>query len=1048
MERIIHWFSKNHVAANFLMLIVLLLGLSTWFQIRKEIFPETSIGLITVQIPYPSATPEEVERGVVIPVEEAVQGLDGIERMTSTAVQNIGVVSLEVESDYDVQKLLDEVKAKVDAIDQFAENSEKPIYQEVLLKNQVLNVAVSADVDEKGLRELAEKVRDELLLLEEVSQAEVAGIRPYEISIEVSELQLRELGLTIDQVSQLIRRSSIDLPGGSLKTEAGEVLIRTEGKKYTASDFGKISLVTKMDGSVLRLGDIAKITDGFAEVDLDTSFDGRPAILVKVFRTGNEDTLKIAQAIKTFINEESKQVFPEGVDLEIWKDDSTFLAGRLALLGKNGITGLILVFIVLALFLRPSLALLVSIGIPVSFAGAVLVMPYTGISINMISLFAFILVLGIVVDDAIVVGENVFSRMRKGEDPKDAAPRGTHEVGVVVIFGILTTAVAFTPMLGLSGVSGKIWPNIPLIVIPTLLFSLVQSKLVLPAHLALLPKLDPNREVGAILNFQRKFSRGLESFVDNYYRPFLKIALGARYIVLLLFVCMLVLTVSVIKNKWIKFIFFPKVEADIFSAVIELDKGVAFKETKAVIKKIEQATVVLDKEFGGTKEEPFLVHTLASAGNQPLQTGFDGVGGVPTDTNIGQVTCELLPSAKRPKVSAEDVVSRWRELVGPIPGAVVASFATESAGGGNAIDLELAGADEAQLEAATNEVMRALRNYDGIIDISSSSRPGRRQLELDVLPRGEAMGLRLSDIARQVRQGFYGEEVQTLQRGRDEVKVMVRYPKEERVSLADLNNMKITTATGSRVPFSEVAKATFGRGNSTIRRAERQRSVTITADIDRKTGVNSGEVVADMLNTETGTLGTLSKKYPTVRYQFQGEQKDQRQSMSELTRGLGLALLIMYVLMAIPLSSYVQPLIIMSVIPFGIVGAVIGHIFMRTDLSIMSMCGIVALSGVVVNDSLVLVDYVNRWRKKGGKIIDAAIEAGTRRFRPILLTSLTTFAGLSPMLLETDMQAQFLIPMAISLGFGILFATLITLILVPCIYVLLEDVRRFFSKKK
>jgi len=1067
MENVIHWFSRNHVAANFIMLLVLVLGISTWFGIRKEIFPETSVGVIAISVPYPNATPLEVERGVVIPIEEAIQDLEGIDRMGSTAAQNVGVVTLEVDSNFDLRQLLDNVKTRIDAVDNFAENAEQPVYEEILLKMQVLNVAVSADTDEGTLRGLAEQVRDELLNLEDVTQVEIAGTRPFEIGIEVSETRLRELGLTFDAIANAVRLSSLDLPGGSIKTAAGEVLIRTEGRRYSADEFASITVSTQPDGSVLKLGEVATITDGFEEVDLETRFDGRPALLVKVFRTGNEDTLKVAAAVKKFINERAPTILPAGVELEVWKDDSVLLDGRLKLLGKNGLTGLILVFIVLALFLRPSLALLVSIGIPVSFAGAVLLMPYTGISINMISLFAFILVLGIVVDDAIVVGENVFSRMRKGEDPKIAAPKGTHEVGMVVIFGILTTAVAFTPMLGLSGVSGKIWPNIPLIVIPTLIFSLFQSKLVLPAHLALLRKLDPDRPLGPIMRFQNRFSRGLEGFINRFYRPLLRVALEARYLVLLIFVAVFAVVMAVPANGWLKFQFFPAMEADVITAKLELAEGVAIADTAAVINRMEAAARQLEEEYGGADDgRPFVRHILTSIGNQPFQVGFDGIAGTPTDTHLGQVTCELRTD--RGGVSVDSVVSRWREIVGPVPGAVVLTFASEAAGGGNAIDLEISGPDEDRLAEAAQVITDALDAYPGVIDISSSNRPGKRQIEIEILPRGEALGLRLGDVARQVRQGFYGEEAQRLQRGRDEVKVMVRYPKDARESLADLENMRIRTRTGEEVPFSAVATASFGRGYSAIRRADRRRAVSITADIDALSAANATEVVASLEEgtkevkqttlgnftawlkalagkepepTEIGALGILKRDFPEVSYGFQGEQKDQRQSVQEIMRGFLLALLVMYVLMAIPLGSYVQPLIIMSVIPFGVVGAVIGHIIMRTDLSIMSMCGIVALAGVVVNDSLVLVDYVNRWRKKGGTLVEAAWEAGAARFRPILLTSLTTFAGLTPMLFETDLQARFLIPMAISLGFGILFATLITLILVPCIYLVLEDIR-------
>ncbi len=1083
MEQAIYWFTRNHVAANFLMVILIIWGAFTWPKLKKEIFPETSLDTIAVQVPYPNATPDEVEKGIVIPIEEAIQDVDGIERIRSTAALGMGVVTVEVANGYAVRNVMDDVKTRVDAIQNLAEDAEEPVLEEIVLKSQVMSVAVAADTDEKTLRGIAERVRDGLLVWDggatRITQAELGGVRNYEVSIEVSEETLRQYGLTFSQVADAVRRSSLDLPGGSVRTDAGEVLIRTEARRYFAPDFEDIPVVTRPDGSTVRLADIAVIRDDFEETDIESRFDGRPSMLINVFRVGNEDTLKVAETVKRYIAEVAPLMVPEGVSLEIWKDDSLYLKGRMNLLGKNGIMGLLLVAVVLALFLRPSLALLVALGIPVSFAGAVALMPYLGVSINMISLFAFILVLGIVVDDAIVVGENVYRRIRDGEDPREAAPKGTHEVGVVVTFGVLTTMVAFTPMLGLSGVSGKIWPNIPLIVIPVLLFSLIQSKLILPSHLALLKANDPDSRPGPILRFQRFFSRGLERFVERVYRPSLRVALAHRYLVLCGFVAVFISVMSAVFTGHVKFQFFPEVEADIVTAKLTLPKGVPFEETRRQVERIEAAAAKLDEAFG----QSLVRHTLASAGTQPFQIGFEAVAGVPTSTNIGEVTIELTPSAER-DITGQEVVSKWRELTGGIPGAVELSFRTEAAGGGNAIDLEVSGPNLDDLEAATGEIKGLLEDYDGVIDIADSNLEGKQELKLALLPGAESLGLRLEDVARQVRQGFYGDEIQRLQRGRNEVKVFVRYPREERRSIADLSNMRIRLGDGTEVPFSQVATFGYGRSYATIERSDRQRTIKITADVDKAKGVNANEVVAALTRegvarkshlgqwvaniraelgiperavkpVEPGPLVKIRERFPSVTYSFEGEQKDQAESVQQMGQKFLLALLAMYVLMAVPLKSYIQPIIVMSVIPFGLVGAVLGHIFMGlvldpslAILSIMSMCGIVALAGVVVNDSLVLVDYVNRHRNDGLGLAHAVREAGARRFRPILLTSLTTFAGLTPMLLETDIQARFLIPMAVSLSFGILFATCITLILVPCVYLMLEDVKRVATGRK
>ena len=1037
------------------MAAILIAGITTWFKLKKEIFPETSTNVVSVSVPYPGATPGEVEKGVCIPIEEAIRDVEGIDIMRSTAANSYGVVYVEVSDDSNVRDVLDDIKTRVDSIENFAENTESPLYEEVLIKNQVLTVAISADTDERTLRGYAERIRDGILTHNPpkptswinriassfrgssgVSQVELSGLRKYEISIELSEDNMRAYGVTFATIADAVRASSIDLPGGAVRTEAGEILIKAESKRYSSADFEKIPVITRADGTVVFLGDIATILDEFEDVDLISRFNGKNAATLQVFRVGKEDTLEVAESARSYLKEVREQL-PKGVEVEVWNDNSKYLRGRLDLLRKNALWGLLLVLLILSLFLRPSLAALVTIGIPISFAGAIWMMPTTGISINMITLFAFILVLGIVVDDAIVVGENVYRRIRKGENPRDASWRGTHEVGVVVIFGVLTTAVAFTPMLGISGVSGKIWRNIPWIVIPTLLFSLIQSKLILPAHLALLRPANNEESRNPILKLQRKVAQGMETFIDKFYRPILKMALGSRYVVITIFIALFFIAIGLVRGERIKWEFFPEVEAEIISAKVKMVEGVAFETTSAAVTRIEEAAIKLNEKYANSSGQALIINMLATVGSQPFKTGFSPV--TPTGDNLGEVALEILPGSNR-AVSARELAAEWRKLTGPIPGTSEISFQSQSAGSGNAIDLELSGDDMEQLIMATEEVKDSLSKIEGIIDISDSNTLGKRQVVLkSLLPAGESMGLRLSDVATQLRQGFYGEEVQRLQRGRDEVKVMVRYPKRDRSSLEDVEQIKIRTRAGDEVPLSALVNFEEGRSKSVIRRTERVRAIRIAADIDRGNPKANANRARRTLENETLTV--LAERFPGINYAFYGEQKDQARSMEELRSSSVFALLAVFVLMAIPLRSYVQPLIVMSVIPFGIVGSILGHILMGANISIMSMCGIVALSGVVVNDSLVLVDYVNRHRIKGDSVISAAWEAGAARFRPIILTSLTTFAGLSPMLFETDLQAKFLIPMAISLGFGILFATAITLILVPSIYLVLEDLK-------
>ncbi|MFC4995426.1 efflux RND transporter permease subunit [Rubritalea tangerina] len=1064
MEGMIKWFSRNHVAGNFLMLVILIAGITTWFKLKKEVFPETSLDAVTVSVPFPNATPEEVEDGILLPLEDAVADVDGVKRYTSTATEGLGALTVEVENGYDVRNVMDDVKGRVDAISIFPEQAEKPIVEELLLSYQVMSVAVSADVDEMSLRRMAEQVRDGLLNYRapepdsfferldqalrgkpDITKASLANVRPYEISIEIPEETLRRHGLTLNQVANALRAASLDLPAGSVREKSGEVVVRVKGKVKVAADFAEVVVVSSETGEQLVLGEIAKIVDGFEDVDLKARFDGRNAALVNVYRTGEQDTMLLAKGVRDYIERVAPGELPPGVSLELWNDQSKMLGGRLSLLGRNGGWGLVLVFIVLALFLRPSLAALVAIGIPVSFAGGVWLMPQFGVSVNMISLFAFILVLGIVVDDAIVVGENVYSRIRRGESPKKASWKGTHEVGVVVTFGILTTMAAFTPMLGLSGVSGKIWPNIPLVVIPVLFFSLLQSKLVLPAHLALLKSRDANKaNHGPLTRLQHWIADGLEWFIEHCYRPVLRRVLHARWVVWSAFVAVLMITMGLVASSRVPFEFMPKVEGDVVSAKLVMPVGVSFETTDAAIERIEAAARKVGEEYQGYDGQSVIAHYLASAGTQPFQTGFTP-GSDMVSSHLGEITLELIPAADR-EWSGGEVISAWRREIGQIPGVVELSFKQETNSGGNAIDIEITGKDLAELKAAADYITDGLGEMTGVTDISTNWRMGKREIVFhrdDLTDAGRALGFTVASVSQQLRSSFFGDEVQRIQRGRDEVKVMVRYPEYERKALDTLEDVRLVTPSGDEVPIRQVIRGEAYRGLSTINRVDGRRSISIAADIDKSSGANANTVVATF---NESVLGPLSDKFPGVTWGYRGEQEDQNTSVKEMGQKFLFALLMIYILMAIPLKSYLQPFIVMSVIPFGFVGAVAGHILLGMDLSIMSLCGLVALAGVVVNDSLVLVEYVNRHRKDEGGLLEAVWNAGARRFRPIILTSLTTFAGLMPMLTETDMQAKFLIPMAVSLGFGILFATAITLILVPSVYLMLEDVKRFTGR--
>jgi multidrug efflux pump subunit AcrB len=1045
MNRVIGWFVHNGVAANLLMIVVIAGGLLTVGSIKKEVFPEIDANLISISVPYPGAAPEEVEEGICVPIEEEIQGVEGIKKLTSSSVEGSGTVTVEVETGYDVREVLDEVKNRVDAIDTFPADAEKPIVREVLFRRQVLTVAVSGQADEVTLKRLGERVRDEISALPGITQVELAATRPYEISIEVSEGALRRHDLRFDDVARAVRQSSVDLPGGSVKTEGGEILLRAKGRAYRGADFERLVLLGRPDGTHLRLGDVARVVDGFQETDEQSRFDGASAVLVQVFRVGDQSALDIAAIVKDYVASAQARM-PEGMRLTVWQDDTRVLVDRMELLIRNGLAGFALVFLVLMLFLRLGLAFWVSLGIPVSFLGALWLLPTFDVSINLLSLFAFILVLGIVVDDAIVVGESVYTEQERSGPGPVSSILGTQRVAVPVIFGVLTTIAAFAPMLMIDGQMGRFMRVIPLIVIPTLVFSVVESQLVLPNHLShgRRQRSAPRGPYGLWRRFQGRVATGLAQWIDRVYRPSLAFALRWRMLTLAGGLAVLILTVGVVGGGLIRFSFFPPVEADNVAVMLTMPQGTPVETTAAAVRHLEATALDIKAELE-RDNGPVFRHLQTSVGTQPYRAqqtqGMGGPGSAFSGSHFGEVNIELMPAEQR-AIGSTEIATWWRDRAGAIPDAVELTFTSSLFSTGEAINVELRGPDLPQLREAAERLKGRLAEYPGVFDIADSFRAGKREMTLAIRPEAEGLGLSLQDLGRQVRQGFYGEEAQRIQRGRDEVKVMVRYPAGERRSLGDLENIRIRTPQGAEVPFGQVAVATHGRGFDAIRRTNRQRAVSVTADVDLSRG-NANEIVADL---EADVLPQLLASYPGVQYSFEGEQQQQRETLSGLSRGLAFALLAIYVLLAIPLRSYVQPFLIMAAIPFGLVGSVAGHLLLGMDLTMLSMFGIVAMAGVVVNSSLVLVDFANRQREERPNALEAVTAAGVRRFRPILLTSLTTFAGLTPLMLEQSLQAQFLIPMAVSLAFGVAFSTAVTLVLVPAGYAALDDVRRWLAR--
>ena len=1043
MKSLVSWFATNPVAANLLMLVIVVGGLIAATAVKIELFPEFSLDAVTVSVAYPGAAPEEVEEGICVKIEEEVHGLEGVKKVTSTAVEGVGAVTIEVQTGADARRVLDDVKTRVDAIETFPEEAESPVISELLLRHQVINVALHGEVEERSLKHVAERVRDEINALPGISQVELANVRPYEISVEVSELALRRYGLTFDDVADAVRRSSLDLSGGSIKTEGGEILLRAKGQAYRGSEFEKLALVTRADGSRVLLGDVATVIDGLADTDQSARFDGNPVAMVQVFRIGDESALEISAAVNDYVAT-LRPTLPRGIEVDVWQDNAVWLQSRLDLLVRNGLQGLFLVFLILALFLRFRLSLWVTVGIPVSFLGVLMLMPAFDQSINMLSLFAFILVLGIVVDDAIVVGENIYNEHESGVTGRDGAVKGVREVSIPVVFGVLTTIVAFVPLVFLPGVLGKFFAMIPIVVILALAFSLIESMLVLPSHLA--HTTGATERLGRVWPFklwtlvQGRFAAGVTWFVQRAYRPFLERALVWRYLTVATAISALILTFGAVAGGRVRFVFFPDIEGDVIAARITMPQGTSAEVTAGAVARIDAAARALAAEIARGGEGDVVRHSLASVGEQPYlaQQSRSNTGAQRTSSpELGEVVLELVPSEER-EITGTELADRWRELCGPIPGAVELSFDSAVMSAGKPIDVQLSGQDVEVLRHASDELRRALAGYEGVRDVTDSFRGGKQELVLDIQPQAEALGLTLRDLARQVRQGFYGEEAQRVQRGRDDVRVMVRYPEEDRRALAGVETMRLRTRAGDEVPFDEVATIEPRRGYSTIQRTDRARTIHVTADVDLAVATPN-EVLASVA---ASVVPGIQQRYPSVQISYEGQSSDQRETIGAMARSYAIALFVIFALMAIPLRSYVQPLIIMTAIPFGVVGAIAGHMLVGDDLSVLSLLGIAALAGVVVNDSLVLVDFVNRMREQGMSVADAARRAGVMRFRPILLTSLTTFAGLMPLILEKSVQAQFLVPMAISLAFGVVFSTAISLLFVPACYLILEDLVR------
>ncbi len=1034
MNGLIRWFAYNDVAANLLMVLIILAGCLALPNIPMEILPRFEADVVNIRIANPGATPEEMEREIVMRVEEAIQDLEGIKQIVSTAVEGTSAVEVEIARGYDPRVVMEDMRSRIDAISHFPEQIERPDIQLVQRNFDVISVVVAADMSERDLRRIGEKIRDDILALDGISQVELTGVRPYEVSIEVSEQQLQRYNLTFEEIARAINRSSLNVSAGTVKGKGGDILLSSRGQAYTRQDFEAIVVRSGEQGMRLTLGDIAAISDGFMEGNLASVYQGKPAVMIDITRVGSENAIDIADAVKRYVAD-ARERLPPTIEIGYWRDRSSIIKGRIGTLLESALQGGILVFLLLTLFLRFSVALWVCVGVPVSFLGVLALMPALDLTINTQTTFAFIMVLGIIVDDAIVTGENIYRHLqRQAGDSVEATLAGVKEVAAPVTFGVLTTVAAFVPMLDIEGRRGQMFAFIALIVIPALLISLVESKLVLPAHLK---HCRPGARSAArswLEKLQDGCSDFLRRFIDVTYRPFIKRVVDRRYLTASLFAGGSLIVLSLVAGGRIGYTFFPRIESEVARATLTMPVGTPYELTDRYARQVADAAKALQRRYGDDDGNS-IINAVYSVTGQSDRSGNP-------QPNVALVMFEVDPPETRsPNIPVARLVREWRELIGVIPGVEDLNFKAELGHGGSPIDIELQSNDLDQLAAFADAVKQRLSVFSEVFDVSDNFESGKQELRLRIKPQAEFLGLTLSDLAGQVRQAFYGMEAQRLQRDREELKVMLRYPLDERLSLNNLESMMIRTADGVEVPFSDVAILEPVQGSAVIRRIDRQRTFNITADIDKSKGnINAIKREID------GFLQQLAPAYPDVRYGFAGEAEEQDESFDSLVAGVLFMLVVVYALLAIPFASYLQPFIVMSVIPFGLVGAVLGHLAMGMNLTINSVLGMLALSGVVVNDSLVLIDRFNQLRQRGVAIGEAVVNACCSRFRAILLTSLTTFFGLAPLIFEQDTQAQFLIPMAVSLGFGILFTTLVTLSLVPALCVMLEDFRCLLKK--
>ena len=1014
------WFISNPVAANLLMVVLVIGGLYNIPGLDKQFFPTPVIDRVSISMPFPGASPREVEEQICVRIEEAIHDLDGIKEIRSTASEGMGRVVVEALTGYPTQRLTNEIKTRVDAITTFPTDAERPVVTELIYRHLLGIVQLAGDLDEWELKELGETLRDDLARQPWISVVDLVSPRRYEVSINVSEIDLRRHNLAFDDVVSAIQSASLNLPAGAIKGSDGDIRVQTRGQAYYREDFERIVLLTARDGTQIYLGEVATVEDGFEDVDTVSSFDGMPGHGLYAYVTTNPDVVQSSLVINEWVAEQTQNL-PEGATLSFWRDAAVPFKGRVETLLKNGIGGLLLVFLVLVLFLRPAVAVWVSIGIAVAFLGGFFLLPYTGVGLNMISLFAFLLVLGIVVDDAIIVGESIHTSQSKGVEGEDAALWGVREVFKPVLFAVISTMVFFAPMMFLPGEWAHAAKGIPVVVLLVLMFSLVECLWILPAHLSRLGPEKPATQplLKRLEQWRHRCADWLVTFARERYRPFLQWALQHHLLVAGFFLVMLSLSLSLYGGGWLRSAFFPRINSDFVEAKITMPEGGSFSQSELVMQRVLDAAEALKSDWNERPEyqdSPAIGSILGRA-----------------DENAVEVVVATVSEG----VDTEAFALELRADSGALSEAKEIRMDYTIRDPGKPIRLVLASRKVEELEALAADVREALLSYPGVFDVSDSFDSPRDELVLELKPAAETLGITLADVARQVRQAFYGAEAQRIPRGREDVKVMVRYPESERLAIANLNDMYIRTPGGGEVPFEAVAAYRVESGYQKLERLDRLRTLEVEADVE----ANGPAPRAIVQSIFRDYLPKWQQQYPDLFVNLDGELQEEIEFREATVRLMTLAMMVIYALMAVAFRSYWQPVLILTAVPFGLMGAIFGHMILGWQVSMFSIMGVTACAGVVVNDNLVLIDRINRLREQGEDVLSALLQAGEDRFRPIILTSLTTFVGLLPIMSETSVQAQFLIPMVTSLAFGVLFATGVTLILVPALYLIVEDAR-------